>query len=58
VWHRADDLLLQAALLDEQRVMPVWEWLTEEYEAWVEAQPQGTTIAAVAPHEQQRVSGM
>jgi hypothetical protein len=36
VWHRADDLLQQAALLDEAAVMPTWAWLTEEYEAWVE----------------------
>jgi hypothetical protein len=35
-WHEADDILQTAALLDEQRVMPVWEWLTAEYEEWVE----------------------
>ncbi len=34
VWHRADDLLLQAALLDEAATLPTWAWLTEEYEAW------------------------
>jgi hypothetical protein len=34
-WHEADDILMTAALLDEQRVMPVWEWLTAEYEEWV-----------------------
>ena len=33
-WHRADDLLLQAALLDEAATLPTWECLTEEYEAW------------------------
>jgi len=36
VWHRADDLLQQAALLDEDSVMPVWSWRAREYEAWVE----------------------
>lgn len=33
-WHRADDLLLQAALLDTDATIPTWEWLAREYEAW------------------------
>lgn len=54
-WHRADDLLLQAALLDEKRAMPVWAWLTEEYEIWLEAHLHGTPITT---HAHRRISGM
>ena len=36
-WHRADDLLMAAARLDEGAAMPHWQALAEAYEEWVQS---------------------
>lgn len=34
-WHRADELLCEAAMLDADGAMDAWEHLLMEYEAWL-----------------------
>ena len=37
-WHRADDYIVTAAMLDADAVMEAWERLAIQYEAWNERQ--------------------
>jgi hypothetical protein len=34
-WHKADTLMMQAALIDPQNAMSAWEQLATEYEAYL-----------------------
>ena len=36
-WHRADDLLHEAAMLDADAAMNAWEQVLIEYEAWLQS---------------------
>lgn len=38
-WHAADDLMMQAALVDEEAVQEDWERLATMYEAWLHRRP-------------------
>jgi hypothetical protein len=35
-WHKADALMMQAALIDPQSAMSAWEQLATEYEAYLQ----------------------
>jgi uncharacterized protein (DUF1778 family) len=37
-WHRADDYMVTAAMIDADAVMEAWERLALEYERWKERQ--------------------
>jgi hypothetical protein len=38
-WHRADEYMVAAAMIDADAVMDAWERLAIQYEAWLARHP-------------------